>query len=175
MIKYSEIIGLPVICADNGKKAGIVSDIIFCTEKKEVKGLVLERKGCEISCKFVNFRDILNLGRDAVIINSLSSLEKLNSSENKELYKSRPRLTGLKVYTQEGQDIGTADDVLFDGTTGRIEGIEVSDGIIRDILSGRNIIPLFGKVEFSQENMLVGKEAIEEMEGNGRGIKNLLK
>ncbi len=35
MQKYSEVLGLPVISLDNGKKVGNVKNIIFCPKKKK--------------------------------------------------------------------------------------------------------------------------------------------
>ena len=52
--------------------------------------------------------------------------------------------------------------------------MEVSDGLLQDIITGRNILPLFGKVEFGEENILVDKEAVEEMLSNGGGLKKKL-
>jgi len=34
--KYSEVLGLPVISLDNGKKVGNVKNIIFCPKKKKI-------------------------------------------------------------------------------------------------------------------------------------------
>jgi len=40
---------------------------------------------------------------------------------------------------------------LFDLKHGKIDGIEVSDGLLQDIVKGRSVLPLIGKVEFGEE------------------------
>ena len=65
-------------------------------------------------------------------------------------------------------------DITFDSSTGRLESLEVSDGLLQDLVKGRQMLPLFGKVEFGEENVLVEKEAVEEMVNSGGGIKNRL-
>jgi len=60
---------------------------------------------------------------------------------------------------------------LFDLKHGKIDGIEVSDGLLQDIVKGRSVLPLIGKVEFGEENILVDNEAVEEMMETGGGIK----
>lgn len=174
MERYSEVVGLPVICADNGKRIGVVSDIIFNPGSKKVKGFMLERKGCEISKKAVFINDVVNLGKDALVIKDCTCVSKVGSNKKRPELKNRAEVKGLKVYTKSGQDLGIVKDILFDYKTASIEGLEVSDGLLQDIVQGRNILPLFGKVEFSEETVLVDREAIEEMTPTGGGLKNLL-
>ena len=172
--RYSEVLNLPVVCANNGKKAGVIKDIIFCPENREVSALLLEHKGLEIKKKVVRLKDILNLGDDAVIINSPDCVESLGKASYTNEFKDEGSILGLRIFTRSGDELGIVKDVIFDWQTGRIEGFEVSDGLLQDIMQGRMILPLFGKVEFGEENVLVEKEAVEEMENTGGGIKNRL-
>lgn len=174
MQRYSEVVGLPVICADDGKKLGIIKDVIFCPRTKSIEAFLMERKGCETGKKVVLLKDVLNLGRDAMIVNDCSCIRILKKAEYSNKFKDHGQITGLRVYSRAGEDFGVVKDVLFDHKTGAIEGVEVSDGLLQDIFRGRNILPLFGKVEFSSENILVDREAVEEMMDTGGGIKRRL-
>lgn len=174
MIKYSEVIGLPAISFDNGKNLGIVKDIIFCPKNKEIKAFLLERRNYEFHKRLVLYRDTVNLGRDALIVRSDSALKRLNDIESSGEIKDKGEVLGLKVYTKSGEDLGTVKDVLIDYKNGLIEGVEVSDGLLQDIVKGRNIVPLFGKVEFSEDNILVGREALDEIESTGGGLRKRL-
>ena len=172
--KYSEVIGMPVITIQNGKKIGIIKDIIFSPKTREVKAFVLEKKGYEFLQKAVLLKDVVNLGKDALVVNDHSSVKTLRKAEAAGELKDKGSLKGLKVYTRSGNDLGIIEDILFDFSTGIVEGVEVSDGILQDIVKGRNILPLFGKIEFGEENILVDKEAIDEIETTGGGIKKFL-
>jgi len=172
--RYSEVVGLPVICIDNGKKIGIVDDIIFCPGSKEIKAFILVKKGYQLDKRVILRKDIINIGKDALIVNDCSCTKNFRSVKDTEDFKDRGEVQGLKIYTKAGQDIGIVKDILFDYKTGNIEGVEVSDGLLHDIVQGRKILPLFGKVEFSEENILVDKEALEEMSETGGGLKNIL-
>ncbi|MCR4435406.1 MAG: PRC-barrel domain-containing protein [Clostridiales bacterium] len=169
MEKYSEVVGLPVICAETGKTAGTVKDVVFCPKSKEVKAFLLERKGFEIKNKAILLEDVLSLGRDALVVSDFKKAVYLDKIGEK------GEVIGLKVYSRSGDDLGVVKDILFDYRTGTIEGVELSDGLLQDIVQGRKILPLFGKVEFSEENILVDGEASEEMDSTGGGLKNLLK
>lgn len=171
MIKYSEVVGLPVISAGSGKKAGIVKDVVFCPGTREIKAFIVERRSFEVNQKLVFLEDVLNVGKDAIIINSPEDFKSMKRLEKNGDLKDRGEVLGLKVYSVYGEELGIVKDILFDCDSGLIEGIEISDGLIQDMVKGRNIIPLFGKVEFGEDNILVGKEALEEMMSTGGGLK----
>ena len=43
MLRYSEVIGLPVICAATGKKAGVIKILFFVLKTKKLQLLKLKR------------------------------------------------------------------------------------------------------------------------------------
>jgi uncharacterized protein YrrD len=172
--KYSEVIGLPVICVENGKKIGIIKDIVFCTKYREVKAFQLEKKGYEIRKKVILLKDVLSLGKDALIVNDCNCISVQNKVEKTEDFKDSGRRKGLKVFSKSGDDLGIVNDVMFDYKNGSIEGVEVSDGFLQDIFLGRKVVPLFGKIEVGSENILIDKEALEEILTTGGGLKKII-
>lgn len=174
MERYSEIIGLPVISADNGKKAGVVKDVIFSPLSKRAIAYLVEKPGYNFRKSVVLFNDILSTGKDAIIINNCTCISALSKFEKSEDFKSKGEIIGLSIYSKKGENLGIVKDILFDNKTGSLEGVEVSDGLVKDIVKGRSVIPLFGKVEFGEENILVGMEAIEEIIENNKGLKKIL-
>lgn len=174
MERYSEVLGLPVICAANGKMLGIVKDIVFCPKERKVVAFLLERKGCEIRKRVVLIEDALSLGKDALIVDDVDSVKELRKVEDGPEFKEKGDILGLRIYTKSGDDLGVVKDVLFDFTHGKIDGVEISDGLVQDIVKGRNVLPLIGKVEFGEENILVDSESVEEMMETGGGIKNII-
>lgn len=173
MERYSEMVGLPVICANDGNKLGVIKDVVFCPKEKKVIAFLVERKGYDIAKKVVFMKDVLSLGKDALVINDRNAIKDLRKVQDSPEFKEKGEILGLRIYTRSGKDIGVVKDVLFDFTHGKIDGIEVSDGLIQDLLEGRNILPLIGKVEFGKENILVDGESVEEMVETGGGLKNI--
>ncbi len=172
--RYSEVLNLPVLCADSGEKAGIVKDIIFSPAGKEVKALLLEQRGLSLKKQVVLLSKLLSLGNDAAIVDGSSCISKMDKTAYSEAFRDEGSLLGLKVYSKEGGELGVVKDVIFDYRTGKIEGFEISDGLFQDVMSGRKLLPLFGKVELGEEFAVVGRESVEEMEGTGGGIRNKL-
>lgn len=171
MQKFKNVIGLPVVCVEDGKKVGRVGNITFSPKNKGVIAIILEKKGMEFCRKAIPIEDVVSLGNDAVIVNDVSCIKKLSK---KDMVDSK-ELKGLHIYTKEGRDMGVVEDILFDYKKATIEALEISDGLFADIITGRSILPLFGRVEFGEDSILVGEEAIEEMVSTGGGINNRLK
>lgn len=171
MLKCSEVIGLPVVCADNSKKIGTVKDIMYNPEAREIKALVLGRRGMEIEVKAVLFKDILSLGRDAVVVSNCKCVAGIKKAGVDGESFANGNMRKLRIYTKSGEDMGFVEDILLDSKTGMIKGVEVSDGLFQDIIGGRHILPLLGRVEFSEDNILVDREAVEEMVSTGGGVK----
>ena len=157
MRRAAEILGLPVIEEKSGEIIGEVHDVIFIPTSSRIKGLIVE-KGNKYLLQSHNINEI---GEDAVIIkkgNVLQDYEKMPGIGVKEGENS---LRGEKVITSSGREVGTVEDLVIDEETGEIIGYELSEGLIQDLLEGRNIL------EFSEE-LNYGKDAliIKDLEGN---------
>lgn len=177
LLKYSEVIGLPVICITTGKKIGVVNDITVDTGSKKIEAIIIENKKNDFSKKAILTEYVENIGPDAVIVNNCSTFNNLKDLKGMPFntFKGRTGIYGLKVFSKSGKDIGVIKDVLFDPETLLVEVVELSDGLLTDLIQGRNILPLFGHVEFSDESLLVGHEALSEISNTGGGLRNRLK
>jgi uncharacterized protein YrrD len=171
--KLIETLNRPVICVDRGIKAGIVRDVILSSDKKEAVGLILGGRSLDKKLKVVLSEDILKMGRDAVIVDSTQCITQIEKSEFSSTgWLKAGNLIGRKVFSRAGGDLGIVGELLIDWDTFRLEGFELSDGLIEDIFKGKRQLPLIGMVEFGEEAVVVEKEAEEEMENHGRGIRN---
>lgn len=167
MKKYSQVVGLPVFSITTGEKLGEVQDVVFQRKSKKIPALILKNRFIINGTAAVLFSDISSIGKDAVMVRDKSVIIKPSS----DITIDRIDLNGISIYTKDGKGIGTVKDVLFDEQTGNIEGVEVSDSLLNDIMSGRNILPFLGNITLSNDNMIIEKEAYEEILHNGGGLK----
>lgn len=182
LYRYSEVLNLPVICADNGMKAGSIKDILFDLDSRKVKALLLEHTGLVPGKRVIFLNDLLSLGKDAVIIRNTGSVTVMKRKafanffgRGENLFDAdKDSLIGRRVYSKAGGELGIVKDVVFDISSGKIEAFEISDGVLQDIIQGRRLLPLFGRFELGEEFAIVDSEAVEEMNGTGGGIKNRL-
>ena len=179
--RYGEVLNLPVICADDGSKVGIVKDILFSIRDRQVKALLLEQKGLSTRRRAILFDELLSIGGGAVIIGSSAGVADLDRASFKDIFGDEGSpigdeggLIGTKVYSKAGGEVGVIKDVMFDPGTGRIEGFEISDGLLQDVVQGRKVLPLIGKVELGKEFALVDTDSVDEMKETGGGLKKKL-
>lgn len=156
MVKGQQIKGLRVINFHDGKEVGRVGDLLIDVENGMLQGITIENRGIIKKIKYVKREHIVQVGRDAVLINGLSVVEDYDHHEQNKL--SWQNKLGKNVFSREGTDIGTIQDMLFDLPEGRIIGIEMSGGIWTDLNQGRKMIPWQQVIPGTAENVMVEAE-----------------
>lgn len=164
MQKARDIIGLPVIEVDNGKKWSTVKDILF-DNQWVMQGLLLESKHWFSSPKYVAWDDILSIGPDAVTIPNESVLRTLEDETGMNLlFGGKNKIFGLPIVTVNGHMLGNLEDVYIDGKLGRkVIGYELTDGLISDLREGRKWIPHTDGVTVGEDTIIVPVQAAHEL------------
>ncbi|MBP5426645.1 MAG: PRC-barrel domain-containing protein [Clostridiales bacterium] len=166
MIKQSECIGLPIISEKEGEIVGRVQDFLISDKDKSIFGFILEGNLFSGE-KIILLENVLKMGKDAIVVDNKDVVSNLKVDIN---YKMKDK----EVYTKDGINLGMIKDIRVNEENGEIECVEISDGIISDIINGRRVLPLIGKVLFSDNNIIVEKQAYEEIESSSKGINNYL-
>ncbi|MDS1030022.1 PRC-barrel domain-containing protein [Bacillota bacterium LX-D] len=136
MYKGREVLGLPVIRKANGENLGKISDLFCSKDLNYVKALqVLANNDKDV--KVCQLQMVLSLGRDAIIINS-NELENVEVGDD--FGSSWQKIKGTKVICGKGNELGCVEDIVFEFPSGQITALEVSEGFIGDIISGRHIV-----------------------------------
>ncbi|MFY9140947.1 MAG: PRC-barrel domain-containing protein [Thermacetogeniaceae bacterium] len=154
MYKAREIIGLPVVSLDTGKEIGVVTDLLWSHPEKKIICLVVEDR-------HLSFTNINSIGKDAVTVSSAEVLEE---------ERDYPEATSLNqkedelVLTQDGQNLGTLNDVIFDVTEGKLLGYEVSTGLVGDLLTGRMVMSPEMVATWGKEAIIAGCTGINRGE-----------
>lgn len=172
--KYSEIIGLPVICIPDRKVLGNIKNLNFCSEAKIIKGFVVEDRGIIRKRWIIPIESIEEIRKDAIL---LKCMPLINTGKKKKEREEEKRfndgeIKGMQVYSKSGKELGVIKDILFNGRNGKIEGVEVSEDIYKDLREGRKIIPLLGECEFGEDMLLVDEDAVKKTRATGGGIMN---
>lgn len=135
MLKGRDVIGLPVICLENGENLGKVNDLFCSSNLEQVLSLQVAARN-EKDLKQYAFNAVASMGRDAVL---LKTAEPSEFVPHENCY-SWQKIKGVRIFCNQGNELGTAVDMLFDFPEGRIVGLEVSEGFIGDLLSGRHLL-----------------------------------
>ena len=119
-------------------------------------GILLE-KSIFNKVKLIKSEDIIKFGRDAILVDSKPQYLLKNNLDD--FYQIHDK----EIYTKKGINIGLVKDLRINEETGYIECLEVSNGIIADIINGRGLVPLIGKIKFMDDCILVEDEAFQEI------------
>ena len=175
MLKFSEIIGLPVVSIASGYKIGTVKDIIFISDTKEISALIIhENRKLMSSPQAIKVQDVIKVGKSAVLVSEEQCLTDLKSflSSTEFVKQYSKEVKEKRVYTDGGVKLGTIQDALFDFETGMLAEFEISDGLVQDLIEGRKIMPATESIQLEQGIIIVESEKIHQLKDNHKGLKN---
>lgn len=159
MLKGQQIIGQKVMTLKEGKEIGRVEDLIVDTSEGYLKGIILENRSILKNARSILWSHLIQAGRDALIISGQEDvLEEANDLRD----LSWQNKTGKNVFSVTGADIGTMKDLVFERSTGKILGIELSGGFWADLNQGRKMIP-WPQIQLNQKDVLIVDQVNEDL------------
>ncbi|RZA25459.1 MAG: hypothetical protein EOP10_06795 [Proteobacteria bacterium] len=166
MRKGHTITGLNVL-GNDGTNLGKVIDLIFDHDADLCVGFVLREKDLFglIKPQIVPWEEIVTIGKDAIMVQSASSV--ITPDEVPRIRRIMARdthLSGSKIYSEDGTDLGTFGDVYIDEVTGRVQGYEVSGGFVADTMSGKRYMSVPVDRTVGKDVVIVPNRAAQELE-----------
>lgn len=163
-MKIKDMIGLPVIEIEHGKKIGSVKDIFF-NNKWVLQGILLDTRHWFSSPRIVPWDELVSAGPDAVMIPSSDNVYTLQEDASRmRLAADGGSLIGLPVMTTNGRNLGKVDDVYLEENMGKqIKGFELTDGLFTDLQEGRKKIPCYENITFGEDAIIVPVNAEQDI------------
>lgn len=152
MHRSHDIIGLPVIEMKTGKEVGRVRDLLF-DERWHYRGILLEYKGFFKQGRYLTAEVISAIGDDCVMIPDERVISYYQQSPDWIALLAGPdQLKGKPVVTTCGRYLGFIEDVYFQEKPAKIVAYELSDGLLSDIMDGRQRV--------DQVDAILGEEIV---------------
>jgi uncharacterized protein YrrD len=172
MRKGSDVIGKVVVTYDTGKKIERILDLIFDQERNQLLGFLVKEKGLFRDAKVIPLKEVQAIGLDAIVVHSKDSVvEAHHIPAIAEILYHNNVLTGTKILTTVGLNIGELVDLFFDEHSGLVEGYEVSGGIFADAYSGRSFVPAPETLKIGYDVAFVPPETAQMMAEQVGGIR----
>lgn len=161
LIRQSECTGLPIISFESSKIIGRVKEFLFVEDVRKFFGIMLDGELFNKD-KVILSKNVIKIGKGAIIVDGEDVIKDLKNvlGYNQFLYQFRDK----EIYTKDGKNLGMVKDIRINEINGDVECLEISDGIISDLINGRGILPLIGKIAFSSDCILVENEAYQELQ-----------
>jgi uncharacterized protein YrrD len=178
MRKGKSIIGLKVLSQGDGADLGNVKDLIFDHETDELLALLISDKELFglIDAQIVPWSQVRTVGADAIIVpSSESKIRAHDEARVADIMDRQTALSGTRIFSTDGQDLGTLADMYIDEATGRVVGYEISTGFISDTMSGKRYLPAHGDLNIGEDVALVPPEAAAELEAQAQNEPGGLK
>ena len=164
MLKGSELIHRLLITRDGGEQVGKVQDLIVDKKGSQILGLLVDEKGWFSDAHIVRWSAVLSVGEDAVVIDSKTSVVKASEvPEINDVFDRGNVLTGVRVRTTDGRDLGKFEGFYLDDKSGRILGYELSGGIGQK-RRARSFLPTPASLEVGKDVAFVSPEAADTLQ-----------
>lgn len=178
LIKGNDVLDLKVISINEGKYIENVDDLIYDPRTHKVRALLVDKGGWFSKAKVILFEDIKTIGKDAIIIESESQLKTADEVGERiaTISKSDTFLTKTKIITETGTELGSVSDIYFDQKTGDVIDLEVSQGGLKDLQSGKKRVKVSDIITIGEDATIVKgyAEAVIAQQAQQQGLQGAL-
>jgi uncharacterized protein YrrD len=159
MPRASDLIGLPVLCGPGMRRIGRVQEVLFAPDGMRVAGLVLGGGGWFRPPRALDFQAVRAVGETCILAERESYLPP-------DLHHPPIRsLRGKPVLTGDGVEVGTMDDLHVDPATGTVTAVQLSRGMMDDLLSGKRVLTPPPALVLGEEAILMEDGAAPDAPG----------
>lgn len=149
-----KILGLPVFSIKEGQKLGQVKELVIDHDNKSISGLIIQSKGIFREDRVIPYGKIKNIGQEAIIVETHTSLErKTNLPQIVEAINNPIEIIGTKILTEGGISLGRVCEYYFQSETGEISNLEIGGNLVEGFFKGQTFLPI-------SEVVIIGKDAI---------------
>lgn len=152
-----DLIGLPVLVGRQMRRIGRVQELLLRGDGTRICGLVLDGGGWLSQRRVLDFTAVRSVGQTHLLVDAESylSVESLVMQSPARTYPCK-ELRGMPVLRVSGEEVGTLDDIHFEPQTGRVTALQLSRGLVDDLLSGKEILPMESAMTTGEAAILLG-------------------
>lgn len=157
LVKGKDVIGLRVITLERGEKIDDVEDLIYDPTQNRVVALLVDEGGWFSDARVIPFEHVKHIGKDAVMVESDQVLKKASQMPERisHIAKDDTFLTKTKIITESGTMLGKVTDIHFDSETGDVVELEVSEGGLKDLQSGKKRVKVKDIITVGEDATIV--------------------
>jgi len=148
-----ELLRLPAVADESGRRIGTVVDVLFDDGCTRVLGLVIGGRGLFASRRVIGFSDIQSFSDHTIVVRHESVPRAPRADEVTAMAKPRRSMQGKPVVSRKGRYLGQVADVLFDEDSGQVIGFAVGEPARSGRWRPRVVLP-------TDLNPIVGRDVV---------------
>lgn len=164
VMKGRKLTGLPVVCvrdqsSEETQEIGKVREILFDPGSFRIQALLLDEGGWLSGPRVVCWEAVEEVRKTGVTVPSSAAVTTLKHEPGEQRETPERRclqkggLKGRRLLSADGLEIGVIEDILFEVAHGTVVGVEVSKGLIQDLLDGRSEVFFRGEPKVTDESV----------------------
>jgi len=142
------LIGLPVLATPSLKRLGRVAEVLLSDDAARICGLVLAEGDWLHPRRVLDYRAVKAVGPTHLLTAERYLTDEVHTRCCRELL-------GLPVLDTSGDELGVLDDVQFEPEDGRVVRLQLSRGLVDDLLNGKAMVRLAGRVTTGESAILL--------------------
>lgn len=162
MVRASRLIGLPVVSLERATKIGMIREVWLSLDLLWVKGLVIDMRRLFSSSRFIGFCELFSLTPGSVTIRGEAALGTTRDLSADGI--GLQSVVSTIMRTRDGNVVGSLSDFFVDENTGRVQELEVSEGVIQDITKGRKRVTRPECTSFNGLVITLADEAVDQQD-----------
>lgn len=123
-----------------GEELGRIADLVWEGENLQLKGVLVSPAGLFTGPRFLELKEIQTCGPDALTIDKTQALSKGLPEES----LTWTDFKGKRVLDNTGRELGILEDVEIEWPSGRVVKLEISQGLVEDLINGRKLLDISG-------------------------------
>lgn len=156
MVRSRRLLGLPVIDIENGRSVGRVSRIILDPRARRVSAFVVASGRWPAEDHVLEWGHARGVGQAAITIRGSHLLARPAALPELQPLLRRPlRLYGTRVLTEDGEFLGTVEELIIDAQSGEVTQIILSPNGLAQRLRGHPTLEADAVLVMGEDAMVV--------------------
>lgn len=177
LVKSKHIKGLQVFSLKDSKKIGTTEDIVYDPESHRVRALTVSPRGAFTDTKLILMERIKSIGEDAVVIESDASIVAVTLASDvvQRVVRDHIFIANTKVITEDGVELGKVAEIFFDSDTGLVTEVELTQGPIKDVQTGKKKIRGEDIVSVGKDTTVVKADIDDKFAAKPGGLTGMMR
>jgi uncharacterized protein YrrD len=177
-IKGKDLLGKKIIAIATGTEIGNVEDIIYDPLKNQIRGILVDKGGWFSEAQIILMTEVKSIGPDALMVENETAIKKASDIQGRvsNIAEEGHYLTKTRIITEEGKELGTVSDLIFDSETGDVAEFEISEGVLKNMQSGKKYVQIHDIVTIGEEATIVRNYTEHKLEDQAQtsGVQGLV-